>query len=136
MTTFWAILAVVLVIALAILLLRMRPAAHDVDLRANSRIPLILPVHLRLGDHGLDVVSSDISRGGIRLQVDVKASAGQPVELSLALPGLEQMTLYGVVRWRERESIGILFDLHDPNRPVLLGWMEAHEAQEAERMDA
>ena len=78
-------------------------------------------------------MSSDISRGGIRLRVDVKASAGQPVELALALPGQQQMTLYGVVRWRERDSLGILFDLHDPNRPFLLEWIEN---QEAERVDA
>ena len=128
MTTLWAIVAIGLVLALGFFFMRMRPAARDVDLRANARVPLEVPVHLRLGGRGLDVVSSDISRGGIRLRVDMDASAGQPVEVSLALPGQSTMTLYGVVRWRERDSLGVLFDLRDPNRPMLLQWIESREA--------
>lgn len=133
MTSLWAIVAVALAIALTVFLMRMRPAQREADLRTNARVSLELPVHLRVGHQGLDVVSSDISRGGLRLRAHVTASAGQPVELAFTLPGQKKMVLYGVVRWCKDDALGILFDPRDPNRPLLLEWLDA---QEGERVNA
>lgn len=133
MTTLWAIVAIALAITLTFLVMRMRPAQHEADLRTNARVALELPVHLRVGHQGLDVVSSDISRGGLRLRARVTASAGQPVELAFTLPGQEKMVLYGVVRWCKDDAVGILFDPRDPSRPLLLEWLDA---QVRERVNA
>ncbi|HTK94751.1 MAG TPA: PilZ domain-containing protein, partial [Terriglobales bacterium] len=91
----------------------------------HARLPLAIPVRLRIGEKELDVVSADISRGGMCLVADVPTSAGQPVELEFALPGQPRIMLYAVVRWHMKGSFGVLFDLHDRNRHAVADWVEA-----------
>jgi len=127
----WALLAAVAAFVLLWLFLRPRRAARAVDQRLNGRIPLTLPVRMRIGDHVLEATASDVSRGGMCLLAAISGSAGQPVELEFALPGQSVMLVYGVVRWKKPESIGILFDPRDRNRAALLEWMAAQQTDSA-----
>jgi hypothetical protein len=131
-TVLWVILAVALTFTLATVLLRLRPAARAVDLRANGRIPLSVPVRVRIGDHVLEAMSSDLGRGGICLQASITGSAGQPIELEFALPGYAKMVVYGVVRWRRPESFGVLFDVRHEHSHVISDWMDAQLPETAE----
>ncbi len=123
----WTLSAAVAASVLLWILLRPRRTAPVADQRAAERIPLTLPVRMRIGDHVFEANASDLSRGGMCLSAAIAGSAGQPVELEFALPGQPTMLVYGVVRWKKPESIGILFDPRDKNRGVLLEWVTAQE---------
>src|SRR4051812_27747626 len=124
-TLLWVILAVAVAFTAGTLLLRLRPGAHAVDLRVSGRIPLEVPVRVRIGEHVLEATSSDLGRGGMCLQARIKGSAGQPVELEFALPGYPKMIVYGVVRWRKDDSFGVLFDARHEHAHVISDWMDA-----------
>jgi hypothetical protein len=125
----WGILAGAAVAALAFYGLRLLHAPHRHVPRATDRVPLQVPVHLRVGERALEVVSADISRGGMCLRTDLGASAGQPVELEFALPGRPRMLLYAVVRWKEPERLGVLFDIQDKRRRAVAEWIESQPAE-------
>ena len=131
MILLWALAAAVTAFVLLWIILRPRPATGAADKRANERIPITVPVRMRIGDHVLDATASDLSRGGMCLRATISGSAGQPVELEFALPGLPHMLVYGIVRWKKPDTIGILFDLRDQNRDTLLRWVEAQEKEAA-----
>ena len=124
----WGIIAALAVVAVvAVLLTAFRPHRRSHNARIQSRYPLAIPVRLRIGEHELDVMSADISRGGMCLAADIPTSAGQPCELEFALPGQPKMLLYAVVRWRNnRGCFGVLFDLQDPNRHSVAAWVDTH----------
>jgi len=124
----WALFAAVAAFVLLFTILRSRRAAPPVDQRTNGRIPFTVPVRMRIGDHVLETTASDISRGGMCLLAAITGSAGQPVELEFAFPGQPHMLVYGVVRWKKPESVGILFDPRDPNRAAVLDWLAAEAA--------
>jgi hypothetical protein len=121
----WALLAAVAAFVLLFVLLRARRPTPAAEPRVAGRIPLAIPVRMRIGDQLLETTSSDISRGGICLFAAISGSAGQPVELEFALPGHSAMLVYGVVRWKKPESIGVLFDPRDKNRGAVLEWIAA-----------
>jgi len=123
----WALVAGVAAFVLLYVMLRPRDHKSVVEKRSTGRIPITLPVRMRIGDHVLDTTASDLSRGGMCLRAAISGSAGQPVELEFALPGEPHMLVYGVVRWKKPESIGILFDLRDRNRDALLAWVATQE---------
>jgi len=119
----WALFAAVAAFVLLFVVLRSRRAAPPVEQRINGRVPFTVPVRMRIGDHVLETTASDISRGGMCLLAAITGSAGQPVELEFAFPGQPHILVYGVVRWKKPENIGILFDPRDPNRSVVLAWL-------------
>jgi PilZ domain-containing protein len=121
----WGVLAALAVAALASYGLRFLQPQHPHSARATDRVPLEVPVHLRVGERALEVVSIDISRGGMCVRTDLRASAGQPVELEFALPGRPRLLLHGVVRWREPERLGVLFDIQDKRRRAVAEWIES-----------
>lgn len=121
----WGVLAALAVAALASYGLRFLQSPHTHTPRTTDRVPLEIPVHLRVGDRALDVVSADISRGGMCLRTNLGAAAGQPVELEFALPGHSRMLIYAVVRWKEPERLGVLFDIQDKRRRAVGEWIES-----------
>jgi hypothetical protein len=131
----WGIIAALAVVAVVtVLLTAFRPHRKRLGARIQSRHPLEIPVHLRIGEHELDVVSADISRGGMCLKSDVQTSAGQPCELEFALPGQPKMLLYAVVRWRDNHGLfGVLFDLQDHNRRTVAAWVDQRFPQSVQR---
>ena len=123
----WALAAALAAFVLLWIILQPRRPSRAVDQRVNQRIALTIPVRMRIGDHVLETVASDLSRGGMCLRAAISGSAGQPVELEFALPGQPHILVYGVVRWKKPETIGVLFDLRDQNRAALLEWVTAQE---------
>src|SRR3954471_8697877 len=131
-TLLWVILAVAAAVTAGTLLVGLRPGTLTVAPRWRGRIPLEVPVRVRIGDHVLEATSSDLGRGGMCLQASITGSAGQPVELEFALPGYAKMVVYGVVRWRRPESFGVLFDVRHEHSHVISDWMDAQLPETAE----
>lgn len=132
MTLTWVIVsAIVALIVVALVVPRLHKSQGS-PTRSGARVPLEVPVVLRTPDVAAEVLSSDISRGGICLVGDVHASAGQPVELQFALPGHERVAVHGVVRWAQRGKVGILFDLQDRRRIAIGDWIAAQPAEGAQ----
>lgn len=128
MTLTWVIVvAVVALVLTAVVLSRIlhKPSAAD---RTSQRLALEAPVRLRFDGREVAMVSEDISRGGICLLGEARASAGQPVELEIALPAHQPVGVHGVVRWVERGKIGVLFDMQDRRRIAIGDWIAAQQA--------
>ena len=128
----WALLALAVAAVLFSLWAWLRPAAQKVDLRATGRIPLEVPVRMRVGEHVLEAISSDVARGGMCVRAAITGSAGQPVELEFALPGVPQMLVYGVVRWKKPDSIGVLFDVQSKHHHLVTAWIDAQQPETVE----
>lgn len=124
----WVLLAIVALLLVAVLVATRVRDLHPSLPRASDRVSLAVPVRLRVDDRELDLVSIDVSRGGICLGGSVRASAGQPVELQLALPGQRAVAVHGVVRWVQRDKFGVLFDLQDRRRVSIGDWIAAQQA--------
>jgi hypothetical protein len=132
MTLTWAIgIAVVVLVLAAVLLSKVlhKPSAAD---RASARLPLAVPVRLRLDGRMVELLSEDISRGGVCLVGEVRLSAGQPVEVEIALPAHSPVGVHGVVRWVQRGKVGVLFDMQDRRRIVIGDWIAAQQAAAGE----
>jgi len=128
MTLTWVIVSVVAaLIAIALLLPRLHKS-EGAPTRSGTRVPLEVPVLLRMNGAASEVTSVDISRGGICLVADGRASAGQPVVLQFALPGHDAVAVHGVVRWAQRGRMGVLFDLQDRRRIAVGDWIAAQLA--------
>ena len=82
-------------------------------------------MHLRLGESELEVMSADISKGGMRLRLDRPASVGQPIELEFTLPGKPPFLIYAVVRWLGKGQAGVLFDRANDQISIIEGWIES-----------
>jgi hypothetical protein len=117
-------LAVAAILAITWLLLR--SGAANLPSHAEKRVPLEVPVHLRLGESELDVMSADISKGGMRLRLDALASVGQPMELQFALPGERPCLMYAVVRWLGKGQAGVLFDRANDQILMIESWIDSH----------
>jgi hypothetical protein len=91
---------------------------------------LEIPVQLRLGESELEVMSADISKGGMRLRLDRPASVGQPLEVEFALPGQPPCLIYAVVRWLGKGHAGILFDRANDQIAIIESWIEAQASQQ------
>src|SRR3954463_9674951 len=76
--------------------------------RAGGRVPLEVPVRLRLREREVEMMSADVSRGGMCVAGEGRLSAGQPIEMEFALPGHSTVAVHGVVRWVERGKAGLL----------------------------
>jgi hypothetical protein len=134
MTMVWTIVAIVAVVAFALLVipLVLRSVQSPADLRANGRVPLEIPVRLRLGERQYDTVSADISREGIGLKTEARATAGHPAEVEFALPGQPRVLIYAVVRWASAGRLGLWFDVQDKKRRVVAAWLDAQPAATVE----
>jgi hypothetical protein len=130
MTVVWTIVAIVALIAFAVVVipLVMRSVQSPADLRSNARLPLEIPVRLRLGEREYAAVSADISREGIGLLTEAHASAGHPAEVEFALPGRQRIMVYAVVRWAASGRLGLWFDVKDKHRRLVSDWIEAKQA--------
>ena len=118
-------LSLVLVVILVFTWLVLRSGASKLPSHAETRVPLEVPVHLRLGESELEVMSSDISKGGMRLKLDRPASVGQPMELEFALPGQQPCLIYAVVRWLGKGQAGVLFDRANEQISIIESWIES-----------
>jgi PilZ domain-containing protein len=119
----WLSLALAAILVFTWLLLR--SGASNLPLHVETRIPLEVPVHLRLGESELEVMSADISKGGMRLKLDHPASVGQPMELEFALPGQRPYLIYAVVRWLGKGQAGVLFDRANEQISFIERWIES-----------
>jgi hypothetical protein len=135
MTVVWTIVAIVAVLAFALLVipLALRSVQSTADLRTNTRVPLEIPVRLRLGARHYEAMSADISREGIGLKTEAHATAGHPAEVEFALPGQPAVLIYAVVRWAAAGRLGLWFDLQDRKRRVVAEWLDAQQAAPAQR---
>jgi hypothetical protein len=135
MSVVWIIVAIVALLAFAVLLipLVLRTVQSPADLRSDDRVPLAIPVRLRLGERLYDAMSADISREGIGLKTDAQASAGHPAEVEFALPGQPRVLIYAVVRWAAAGRLGLWFDVQDKKRRVVARWLDEQQAATAER---
>jgi hypothetical protein len=124
----WLSMAVAATLAITWLLLR--SGAAQLTSHAERRVPLEVPVHLRLGESELEVMSADISKGGMRLRLDALASIGQPMELQFALPGQRPCLMYAVVRWLGKGQVGVLFDRANEQISIIESWIEAQASQQ------
>ena len=124
MQAIWLGLALAAILVMTWLLLR--SAASKLPTHAETRVPLEVPVHLRLGESELEVMSADISKGGMRLRLDVLAVVGQPMELQFALPGERPCLMYAVVRWLGKGQAGVLFDRANEQISVIESWIDSH----------
>lgn len=125
MTWTWLVIALAVLALAAWLAMRLR---RHPKRRADGRVALAVPVRLRMGGREFEAMTADISPEGICLVGEVRTSAGQPVELQLALPGRQPVTVHGVVRWVERGRFGLLFDLQDRRRIALGEWLAEQAA--------
>ena len=134
MTLFWTIVAIVAVVAFSLLLIPrlLRSVQSPADLRTNERVPLEIPVRLRLGERQYEAVSADISREGIGLKTDAHATAGHPAEVEFALPGRPRVLIYAVVRWAAAGRLGLWFDVQDKKRRIVAEWLDAQQAAAVE----
>lgn len=124
MPAIWLSLALAAILVITWLLLR--SGASKLPSHAETRVPLEVPVHLRLGESELEVMSADISKGGMRLRLDVLAFVGQPMELQFALPGQRPCLMYAVVRWLGKGQAGVLFDRANEQISVIESWIDSH----------
>jgi PilZ domain-containing protein len=120
----WLTAAVASISAVTWLLLR--SGAAKLPSHGERRVPLEVPVYLRLGESELEVMSADISKGGMRLRLDALASIGQPMELQFALPGQRPCLMYAVVRWLGKGQAGVLFDRANEQISIIEGWIDSH----------
>ncbi len=118
-------LSLVLAVILVFTCLLLRSGASRLPSDAETRVPLEVPVHLLLGESELEVMSADISKGGMRLRLDRPASVGQPLELEFALPGQRPCLIYAVVRWLGKGQAGVLFDRANEQIPIIESWIES-----------
>jgi hypothetical protein len=110
---------------LAVTWLLLRSGAAQLTSHAERRVPLEVLVHLRLGESEFEVMSADISKGGMRLRLDALASVGQPMELQFALPGQRPCLIYAVVRWLGKGQAGVLFDRANEQISAIESWIES-----------
>jgi len=129
MTFTWVVALVVAAIIIAALVVPRLRRSQPASTRASARLPLEIPVRLHLGEREVEVLSADISRGGMCVVGEVRTSAGQPVEIEFALPGEPAATaVHGVVRWAQRGKLGLLFDLQDRRRIAIGDWIAGRQA--------
>lgn len=135
MTTIWTIVAIIALVAFALVVIPivLRSVQSPADLRANTRVPLEIPVRLRLGDRHYDALSADISREGIGVKTDAHATAGHPAEVEFTLPGQRRVLIYAVVRWAAAGRLGLWFDVQDKKRRVVSDWLDAQQAAPVEQ---
>lgn len=78
------------------------------QVRGLKRVPMVAPVTLDLGRGGLVGVSSDVSRGGMKVDFESPLEAGQEVELRFALPESGQPPICPTAKvvWRRHAGRG------------------------------
>ena len=118
-------LGIALAAGLSCTWLLLRNSAAKLPTHAETRVPLHVPVHLRLGENEFHVTSADISRGGMRLNLEHPAAIGQPLELRFALPGEPPLLIYAVVRWLGKGYAGVLFDRANEQISAIESWVES-----------
>ena len=123
MQAIWLSIAVAAILVVTWLLLR--SGVSQLPSQAATRVLLEVPVRLRLGESELEVMSADISKGGMRLLLDRPAVVGQPMELQFALPGQRPCLMHAVVRWLGKGQAGVLFDPANEQISSIERWIES-----------
>src|SRR5215468_6082862 len=68
--------------------------------REHQRMPYAVQVQFRTASSFLITYSVNLSRGGLFLETDQEIPEGSPIGLELAIPGIGQVDIAGVVMWR------------------------------------
>jgi PilZ domain len=84
------------------------------EFRRYVRIPLATTVTISVrGGEKIKGTSSEVSGGGMSLQLPVKLAAGEPLEVWLSLENDKPVRIPGVVRWTRNDLTGIRFEDED-----------------------
>jgi c-di-GMP-binding flagellar brake protein YcgR len=100
--------------------------------RRNTRIPVELPVALKIGESEQKTTSLDLSEGGMAIKFPRRAQKNGPLRVAFTLPGIEtNIECAGEIAW-ENESLhaGIRFvDLPGEQRANLRAWLVKHSPE-------
>ncbi len=81
--------------------------------REHDRLPYAVQVEFRTASSFLVAYSVNLSRGGLFLETDADIPTGVQTELTMQVPGIDPITLTGVIAWRR--------EMDSPEGPPGLG---------------
>lgn len=96
------------------------------EFRRYVRIPVAIGVDVTYNSSSIQVLSQEVSSGGMSLHGGKIPADVQTVTVSFTLPGGKPTTLRTAVCWRRDSdtSFGIRFDVADPGRIAVRSWIE------------
>ncbi len=110
-------------------LLRVIRATHLLvlhELRRYVRIPIVAEVRVQSNGTRYSATMLEVSGGGLSMQSKAPLSLGDSVEVSFALPNAKEVSLRGMIVWLRPDaaSMGVRYEVDDPNRAVVKAWID------------
>lgn len=98
------------------------------ELRRYVRIPVVTDVKLDIGSGSTNVVSVEVSSGGMSVRSSTPIASQEPVQLTTTLPGLPKLTLRAYICWAKpaEKLYGLRYDPGDERRLRVRGWIDQY----------
>jgi response regulator RpfG family c-di-GMP phosphodiesterase len=98
------------------------------ELRRYVRLPLVTAVRVQVEGRTLSGRTSEVSAGGMSMELKANLRVPQAVELFFDLPSSKTVSVRANICWVRAESglIGFRFDAQDERRRAVKEWIEAY----------
>lgn len=98
------------------------------EFRRYVRIPIAIPVTLRVDGRNITTLSQEVSGGGMSLEAPNLLEGKVRVDVTFELPGEAPVSMPAEICWRRPPSstLGVRFNATDPRRQVVRDWIESY----------
>ncbi|MEO5937307.1 MAG: PilZ domain-containing protein [Terriglobales bacterium] len=98
------------------------------EFRRYVRIPIAIPVTLRVDGRNITMLSQEVSGGGMSLETPDMLEGKVRVDVTFELPGEEAVSMPAEICWRRTPSstLGVRFSATDVRRQVVRNWIESY----------
>src|SRR6476619_1659701 len=98
------------------------------ELRRYVRIPVVTDVKLDIGSGSTNVVSVEVSSGGMSVRSPVPIASKEQVQITTTLPGLPKLTVRAYICWAKpaEKLYGLRYDPADERRLRVRGWIDQY----------
>ena len=98
------------------------------ELRRYVRIPVVTDVKLDIGSGSTNVVSVEVSSGGMSVRSPVPIASQEAVQMTTTLPGLPSLTVRAYICWAKpaEKLYGLRYDPADERRLRVRSWIDQY----------
>ncbi len=98
------------------------------ELRRYVRIPVVADVKLDIGSGSTNVVTVEVSSGGMSVRSPVPIASQEAVQMTTTLPGLPKLTVRAYVCWSKpaEKLYGLRYDPGDERRLRVRSWIDQY----------